>query len=434
MSSSKVGILTSFASFPPGYSLTGIVEDQIRMLASYGHEVHLFVCEHFSIKPEEELFQHDPWMKDQYILHKVVPFAHLKDYISADDITSEHHKIIKKTSKILLPLLRDMEVIFTHDWIFTGWNMIYGKAIQLLCEENREVFLNIGWMHWVHSIPTQNRDWWNLSHYKGKHRIIYPNKIDSQRVAEAYKCPNDHVVVIPHIKDMRSFWEFGKNTYEFIEDFPAVMQSSIVQVYPASTDRLSAKGIDKILHFFKHFKENGATVCFVICNQWATGRQRKESLQSYYKRVRLANLKINEEVIFTSEWKKDYETGIPRKMLRELQLLSNLFIYPTTEETFGLVGPEVAVAGPLMVNNRSLSMMWEVQGGTGVFAEFGSFERRLDTPGSEKEYYKALAMLVLSRMQRNEVVTAKTYNRRRYNWDHIYKKYYGPTMAERLLW
>lgn len=429
-----VAILTAFASMPPGYSLTGIVEDQIRMLTSKGHHVHLFVCEHFSEKPEEQLFKHDPWVREKYTLHKVIPFAHLVDYRSEKDISDEHLKIIEKGVETLASTLKDIKYIFTHDYVFTGWNLIYGKMIMDLCRKY-PVYREHTWMHWVHSIPTHNLDWWNLRKYSGRHRIVFPNSADARRVAEAYKCETDHVVVIPHIKDYRSFWEFDKATYDFIEDFPAILRADITQVYPASTDRLSAKGVDKVVNIFKHFKSANLSICLVIANQWATGRQRKEDLARYAKRIRLAGLEMNKDIVFTSEWREEYATGIPRRMLRELTLMTNLFVYPTSEETFGLVGPEAAMDGVLMINNKSLSMMWEVSGGTGVHVDFGSFERQVNFPNnSEKDYYKGIAHLIISRLRRSEVITAKTFTRLRYNWDALYEKFYAPTMAESQMW
>lgn len=431
--SNDVAILTSFASFPAGYSLTGIVEDQIRMLAEYGHHVHLFVCEHFNAKPEEELFSHDPWVREHYTIHKVVPFAHLKDYRKYENITEEHKQVAKKTAEILVPLLKDMKCIFTHDWIFTGWNLPYADAIMLMSKMHE--MGRCAWMHWIHSIPTANFDWWRLRRYVGKHRIIFPNESDARRVAEQYHCETDHVVVIPHIKDYRSYYEFHKDTYDFIREFPLAMRGHVVQVYPASTDRLSAKGVDKVISIFKTFKESNFKVCLIVANQWATGRQRKEDVQNYYKRARIAGLKINEEVIFTSEWKDKFATGIPRRMLRELQLISNLFIFPTSEESFGLVAPEAAMSGVLMVNNKSLSMMQEVQGMTGIYIDFGSFERQVNYPtGSGKDYYKAIAYLILSRLRRNEGLASQTFNRLRYNWNNLYEKYYRLIMEESALW
>jgi len=178
----------------------------------------------------------------------------------------------------------------------------------------------------------------------------------------------------------------------------------------------------------------GFKVCLVIPNQWATGRQRKEDLEGYYKRVRLSGLKINEEVIFTSEWRDEFDTGIPRRMLRELMLMSNLFIFPTREESFGLVCPEAAMCGLEMVLNRSLPMMFEVGGGCGIYAEFGSFEKPLQTPGSEADYYKALAHLIIGRMRRSEVIACKTFHRQKYNWNHLYERYYLPAFGESDVW
>lgn len=434
MAKQKIAILTSFVDINHGYSLTGIVEDQCRMLTSYGHEVHLFVCENFKDEDEENLFEHDPWSKTNFTLHKLTPKANLIDYTKEEDITDEHKVIIKKTGDMLCESLVKLEIdiVFTHDWLFTGWNLIYGLGVLAACQNPH---LNkVAWMHWVHSVPSANRPWWDIRRWGSRHKIIYPNKTDQQRVAEQFKAASSYVIPLPHIKDYRSYFEFDEDTYAFINEFPGVMRADIVMIYPASTDRLKAKRVDKLLAIFKEMKKMGFKVCLVIPNQWATGKARKEDLQGYYKRIRLAGLEINKEVIFTSEWQNRFATGIPRRMLRELQMMSNLFIFPTREESFGLVAPEAALCGVEMVLNRSLSMMFEVQGGCGIYAEFGSYEKPLQVPNTEKEYYQALAHLIIGRMQRSELVASKTFNRQRYNWDNIYNKFYLPAFGESDVW
>jgi hypothetical protein len=115
-------------------------------------------------------------------------------------------------------------------------------------------------------------------------------------------------------------------------------------------------------------------------------------------------------------------------------MMSNLFIFPTDHESFGLVAPEAAMAGVLSVLNRSLPMMLEVGGGTGIYAEFGSYERPLVLPGTEADYYIALAHLIIGRARRSEMFMSKTFNRKRYNWDNLYYNYYLPAFGESDLW
>lgn len=437
-----VAILTSFTYVKHGYSLTGIVEDQVRLLSSYGHPVHLFVCSNFPDKEEQKLFENDPWTREKYTLHRVLPKASLIDYRKTEELTEDHQAIAKQTGLLLGEHLREIPIVFTHDLIFTGWHLPYAKGIQ---QASLDPFLrHHAWFHWVHSIPSIGLDFWNLRNYFGKHRVVFPNKTDSLLVANQFRTEPEKVLTIPHIKDYRSFWDFGKDTCDFIEEYPSVMRSDIVQIYPASTDRLSAKGVDKLLNIFKHFKKNNHRCCLVIANQWATGTQRKEDLVRYYKRIRRAGLELDKEVIFTSDWitghdeegkaKHKYATGIPRKMLRELFLLSNLFIYPTREESFGLVGPEATMTGMLMVYNKSLSMMWEVSGGAGLHVDFGSYQKKLDVPTSEKEYFEAIAGLILGRMMRNEAIACKSFTRIRYNWNNLYEKFYGPLIGETIIW
>ena len=115
-------------------------------------------------------------------------------------------------------------------------------------------------------------------------------------------------------------------------------------------------------------------------------------------------------------------------------MMSNLFIFPTREETFGLVLPEVALAsGALCVLNTSLRMMAEVGGGNTLYFEFGSYTS--DHICKDKDQYlKDLAKIILGRMQENDGILTRTFMRKKYNYDNLYAKYYAPIMAETRLY
>lgn len=437
----KIALLSNFQEFQPGYSLTGICLDQARMLREHGHEVHLFVNDQY----------HGEEFSEDVILHKQIPFSHLKDYRSRKDLSDDHKQVINHTADMLRKELRSFDFAFTHDFVYTGWFLPYGQG----CLQASKDLPEVRWLHWIHSVPTAKSDWWLIREYGARHKLVFPNKTEKTRVAEQYRGWDEDVRVIPHIKDLRTFYDFGEDTCDFIREFPGVMQADIVKVYPASTDRLSAKGVDKVIHIMSKMKDLGFGVCCVIANQWATGRQRKEDVARYYKIARRAGLRPYEEFIFTSEWEKPaalqpadvdrkdpeqiyrvqrYPTGIPKRMVRELFQCSNLFIFPTREESFGLVIPEASLAGGvMMVLNKSLQMMLEVSGMSCLYFDFGSFHHTFNIE-NEGEYYKSVAQVILGRMRENEAVMAKTFMRKTYNWDNLYNKYYAPIMAEADTW
>lgn len=418
----NIAILTNFMDFHPGYSLTGIVTDQIIMLNKWGHNVHLFVNEQYNEQYDTPL----PGNK-----HKVVTFSHLKDYTSETQLTAEHKADSKKVKDMLEAQFKELQIdyAFTHDWVFTGWNLIYSEGIRTVSP----LLPDVRWLHWVHSVPSVNRDWWNVKRYGPNHKIVFPNNTERLRVAEQFQGTINDIRVVPHIKDLRTWYDFDKETLRFIDDFPGVMNADYVQVYPASTDRLSAKRVDAVAGIFGQLKSRGHSVCLVVANQWATGKARKEDVNKYYKIAETAGLVRDKDFIFTSEWDDQYATGIPRRMVRELQLCSNLFIYPTREESFGLVGPEAALAGLFVCLNKSLDMMYEVFGHEGVYFDFGSHHNNF-TPPSIQKYYNDLAAIILGRVKQNEAVMAKTFCRQKYNYDALYLNVYEPLLAEAKLW
>ena len=439
----KVAILTNFVNFNPGYSLTGIVFDQALMLQAHGWEVHLYTNENFGsdnasfdpANPAGDGFNPfevdiDYEKKFPVHIHHKIPLAHLKDYRSVNDVSEEHLEYVKKLQAFLIEELADFDIAFTHDWIFTGWNLPYALALQGISDH----LPDIRWMHWIHSIPTAHSDWWDIRRYGGKHRIIYPNKHDAMFAVENYHAKISDVVVIPHIKDMRTFWDFHEDTRKFIDDFPGVMQSDIVCIYPASTDRLHAKKLDYVIKILAEVKKRGFTVFFACANQWATKRNHGENIESYYKMAHRNGLRRGEDFVFTSDWIPKYASGLSKRILRELYLCANVFIFPTNEETFGLVAPEAGISGAkLMMLNKSLGNQLEINGFCGIYANFGSFHNHFQ-PADESVYVRDLAYILISRIRDSEAVVGSTFYRTSYNYDAIYRKYYGPTMGSAMLW
>ena len=418
----KIAILTNMQEFMPGYSLTGIILDQAFMLSKYGHEVHLFVNEEYNGKE---------FSKD-VILEKKIPYSHLIDYHSIKDLSPEHQRIRNNTSVMLQEeLSKDYEMAFAHDFIFTGWFLPYGLG----CMEAGKHLPNVRWLHWIHSVPTAMYDWWNIGMWGPKHKLVYPNKTDSLRAAEAYHGKMKDVRVIPHIKDLRSFADFGEETVEFLDIYPEIMQNDVVQIYPASVDRLAAKRVKEVIMILGHIKKKGFSVCLVVANQWATGKKQKEDVEKYKKIASRCGLTPGSEIIFTSDYKDGkYGVGIPKRMIRELFMCSNLFIFPTREESFGLAMPEAALAsGCLLVLNKSLTMQMEISGHTALYFDFGSYHMQHNADDLDA-YLQSIALVILSRMQRSEPLLAKTFIRQKYNYDNLYNKFYGPILAESTMW
>jgi hypothetical protein len=418
----KIAIVTNFQDFNPGYSLVTIVFDQIAMFSRYGHEVHLFVCERYNPGYDKNM---------DCIVHKCVPFGHLTDYKTGEKLTEDDSELARKTKEVLQDKFEDLEIEFviTHDWIFTGWNRPYALALKQLTPLMPE----IRWLHWVHSVPSAMSDWWNIREYGPAHKIAFPNQSDKLRVAEQFRGELNDVRVIPHIVDLRTIMEFRKDTCQFIDDNPGVMQATMVQVYPASSDRLSAKGLDAVISIFGGFKKRGFSVCLVCANQWARGVGRPESMKTHYDLAAKYNLKAGEEFIFTSDYNPEYEAGLPRKMLLELQMCANLFIFPTREESFGLVGPEAALMGNFLAVNHNLAVMLEIYHNAAVSFDFGSFHQEVKHK-DPAAFYDMVSTILIGRTYQNEAVRVKTLVRKLYNMDYIYLNYYEPIMGESSLW
>lgn len=421
MSKDRVAILTTFQDINPSYSLSGIVTDQYRMLAEHGHPVDLFTCTRFNTKTVPE----------HVSIKSKIPFAHLIDYRTKRELTSDHKKTVEETCDMMRKELKDTPIVLTHDFLFTGWNLPYGLGLL----KASGYLPNTRWLHWIHSVPTAHKDWWQIRSWGPHHKMVYPNKTDMILVAEQYQGSLENVRCVHHIKDLRTWFDFHPITCRFIRQYPAIMQADVVKVYPAAVDRLLSKRVREVIIIMSEIKKRNKSVCLVIAAQWATGDEQKREVESYKRIAQSTGLIPDKEIVFTSDFEPPkYDAGIPKRFLRELMLCSNVFIFPTREESFGLIYPEAVLSSAVIpMLNRSLRMLQEVGGNQGLYFDFGSFSEEYKQKDLEK-YYKDLASIILGRMNRNESVTAKTFMRQTYNYDNLYFNEYEPLFAEAKTW
>ena len=420
----KICMLTDFTFMRPAHSLCGLVSDQVIALTRQGYDVDMVVRQGFTHDTSE--FPR----KFHANIIEAIPKIKMIDYKSLSDISEDHLKYAEDLAERLPDLLAPYRYVLTHDWVFTGWNLPFAEALRMSRDKTR----NQRFFHWVHSVPSRFAEWWTLTRYGNNHRIVYPNKTDSLWVAGQFRCKENQIIPIPHIRDIRTLDEWEEDEWGIVDAYPSLMEAQVVQVYPASTDRLKAKRVKELIYIFKTLKDRGASVCLFIANQHATGKQRSEDIESYKRIARRCGL-TGDEFIFSSDYKEGiYRGGMPRRVLRQIMKLGNLFVFPTREESFGLVLPEACLLGGVLpVLNKNLSCMFEVGGFKGLYVDFGSYTHPIKMKRS-MDYYSIIADLILARMLEDDSIQAKTFHRRKYNLDEVFRKHYSPALAGSALW
>jgi hypothetical protein len=106
--------------------------------------------------------------------------------------------------------------------------------------------------------------------------------------------------------------------------------------------------------------------------------------------------------------------------------ISNLFVFPTKNETFGFTLAEAALSGQLLVLNSSLPMQYEIAGSQQLFVPVGSHNNSVkikDGSGeAEDEFYRDIAKRICAEFDANPVLQAKMRFRRLYNRNAVWRK------------
>ncbi len=351
-----IAILTNFTSYDKAYSLCNVVAEQIRMLKRNNYPVRVIVNEGF---PPE-----DPYTED---ILKFIPNVRVYNEIKVDDTWNAD---VDKMAQKMEELLKDVDTVLSHDLIYQP---AYLK-LNVACRKLFEKLPNLQWLHWIHSSTTPAILNSNVEYLKNAKTafpnsfVIYPNSFEIPRVAKNLGYEEDQIKVVHHSTDPADFFDFDPITKKLVEE-KNFYTADVIGCYPLRLDR--GKQPEKVIHIFKQIKDLSRSIRLVFCDFHSTGGDKVV----YRRELKELSIRLGyspNEITFTSDISKDTAHSVPHKVVRDLMLLSNLFILPSRSETYSLIAQEAGLCKNLLMLNYDFPPMRSIYGDDALYAKFSS--------------------------------------------------------------
>lgn len=438
----RVGILTSLVDYSPGYSLTGIILDQARQLKRARYPYDLLCLKAFNAADRARVEAEG--LSARYVL----PQTTLVDYRADEPPRETSEKEVGFSDQVNLHMngdparktqgyldaLGDYDVVISHDIMFLSWHLPQNAALRACIERWPEK----NWLHWIHSAPSirpPDTCYPSTLRYECAPDSTYVFLNESQRhdCALMLSTTRENVAVVYNPKDPRDVYGFAPETCELIDRYD-LFNHDVLQVYPFSTPRWREKGVRQLLKLFGAWKAQGLRARLVLVNCHCNSKCDEPRVEAIEKYAREQGLDLDRDVIMSSRFSvqtsrnkdpDDWRHCVPANVVRELGLISNLFVFPSVSECCSLIQAEASIAGKFVVLNSDFHPMREF-----CHESVLSFEFSQNDPDENPDYYECVAREVWAEMKtESAVVNATEARNRTYNRDWIFRNQFEP-----LLW
>jgi glycosyltransferase involved in cell wall biosynthesis len=423
----RVAVVTTFVDLFEAFSLCRVVEGQLKSLLRSGYFTTFVACDGF--RPRG-VFANPLLRQARLPLHMV----------SSDEEPverpAEFRAAVEQAKARLWPVVREVDVVVTHDIVYLQGYLAYNVA----CRELAAEFPGVRWLHFVHSGPLLNRQFSNGDPRGARFTpfpggcIVYPNAYDVSRVAQQFGVREQEVRIVPHALDYDAVFGFHPLTKALVERHD-LYEPAILAVYPARMDR--GKQPEKLVRLFSELKRAGASIRLIIACIYATGQQcidYRNDIQAEADRLGLAE----SEVVFTNDLSsltgipdddlRRYEVELPHKVILDLFQLSNIYVHPSASETYSLVCQEAAATGNLLVLNDDFPPMREIYGPCATYVKFSSSLFTTTYNPDELAYYAGIARKILHAVEYEKTVQQKTRLRQTRNLGAVFAKHLEPLL------
>lgn len=414
----KVGIFTTFRSADAAYSLNRVVQDQIKMLVYHGIEPTVFVCQGFEAK-------------EAYALPSV-KLAYLPDVPTSNEgvLPEDWETHVEKMRAALAEVLKGVDMVLTHDLISQPAHLIHNLAARRVLKD----FPKLRWLHWVHSVfssnmPSNIQEASKIGREKFPNSfLVFPNSYDIPRLAKNFKYEETDIKWVPHPTDIEEFFGMHEVSRRFIRE-KDILSADVIMVYPCRLDR--GKQPHYLVELAGALKRKGRKVKLVIMDFHSTGGDKvvyREEMKQQAK-----NLNAENEVLFFSEFDKKFEYEAPQQVVKDLMMVSNVFMLPSRSETYSLVAQEAILCGNFIILNQDFTPFRSIFGDLPKYYQFSGnigmdgFDGAIDTQyGNTQSYFNDIASYIGYMITYDKVLALKTKFRRERNLDYVFKHYLEP--------
>lgn len=437
----KVAIETSFSDFQKAYSLNIVVQTQIKMLLLNGYSPVVIV--HDTAEPEG-IYAH-PGVKIEYI-----PNVSCHNEVKKDETFDEDVTAIEKR---LLEILKDVDVVLTHDIIYQPACLKHNFASRRVAEQ----LPNIKWLHWIHSSTSpsmlaQIRPIFQDEYLKLIEKpfpnsfYIFPNSYAIPSVAKNYSINEELVKHVPHATDICGYLGMDRNVEKLVYE-KDILTADAVCIYPIRLDR--GKQVEFVIKTMAMLKEFDLKVRIIIVDFHSTGGD-KLTYRDNLKEIAIDYGLSADELIWTSEVTEEWSHEVPQNVVKDLFLISNVFIMPSVSETYSLIAQEAMLAGNIVVLNQDFPPFRSIYGANPIYRKYSSaFDVMADLPegqtantwtgtkygsadlpddarkNAEREYHRVTAGMISARLKHPEQAQ-KTWVRKERNLTTVFKRFVEP--------
>lgn len=421
----RVCVLTQFNSYSEAYSLNRVVMNQIRMLVDHGYKPVVIVGKNFI--PVYDYA--DPNVELRTISDVPVSNEVQSDSTFDQDVTTLERE--------LSVALKDVQVVLTHDIVYQPSCVKHLIACKRIAKRRPD----IRWLHWIHSATSpytlQDLRPFFVDEYVKVIQDKFPNSFyvyfnhySIPRIAQNFNIDDEDVKIVHHPTDLKAFYKIDENAWQLMKQ-KKIHQADIVCTYPIRLDR--GKQVEKVIKIVASFKRLGKSVRLVVCDFHSTGGD-KVQYRDELRQIAIDWGLDNNDITFTSEHIPEWNVEVPYSSVADFMHLSNLFVMPSTSESYSLITQEAGISGTAMVVNFDFPPFRDIFGWEPYQAKFSSnldMMTGLDgntttTPKDEKEWYLSLAKCLNYEFEHNRVLSLKTRLRRDRNLDSIFEKELEP--------